>query len=178
MLVNIQRTGSVEVPLPKYQTEGSAGFDLHAAIESQVMIWPAILKPHDSDMVVTRVNNWKLIPAGFSIEIPPGCEGQIRPRSGLALKHGISIVNSPGTIDSDYRGPIGVIIINHGSEVFIINPLDRIAQMVISPVLQAHFVMVESLTDTERGDGGFGSTGFQGAIGNQGFVKYGEKSQL
>jgi len=163
MLVNIQRIGSVEVPLPKYQTDGSAGFDLHAAIEKPLSLYPKFLIPNEL--------NWYLIPAGFSIEIPPGYEGQIRPRSGLALKHGISVVNSPGTIDSDYRGPIGVIIINHGTEVFTINPLDRIAQMVISPVVQAHFVMVESLTDTERGAGGFGSTGFQGAIGNQGFVK-------
>jgi dUTP pyrophosphatase len=150
MLINVQRTGSVEVPLPQYQTEGSAGFDLHAAIEGPIKICP---RGYSS-------KNWELIPTGLIFEIPQGFEGQIRPRSGLALKHGISIVNSPGTIDSDYRGPVGIIIINHGVDVFTINPLDRIAQMIISAVVQAHFIIVDSLTDTERGTGGFGSTGF------------------
>ena len=150
MLINVQRTGSVEVPLPKYQTEGSAGFDLHAAIESPIKIWPRGYS----------AKNWELVSAGLIFEIPQGFEGQIRPRSGLALKYGISIVNSPGTIDSDYRGPIGVIIINHGVEAFTINPLDRIAQMIISPVIQVQFVFSDGLTETKRGDGGFGSTGF------------------
>jgi len=149
LLVRIQKVGNVDVPLPKYATIGSAGFDLQAAIDSPI-----------------RIANWELIPTGFAIEIPPGFEGQIRPRSGLALKSGISIINSPGTIDSDYRGPISVIMINHGIEYFTVNPLDRIAQMIISPVVQAQFELVESLSETVRGTGGFGSSG-------TGFVKYG-----
>jgi dUTP pyrophosphatase len=151
--VCVKRVGSVEVPLPKYQTSGSAGFDLHAAIEDKLSLYPK-----DNTL---GIKNWYLIPVGFSIEIPPGFEGQIRPRSGLALKHGISIVNTPGTIDSDYRGPISVILINLGSEVFIINPLDRIAQMIISPVVQAELFLVENLNDTSRGSGGFGSTDYK-----------------
>ena len=101
----------------------------------------------------------------MAFEIPPGFEGQIRPRSGLALKNGISIVNTPGTIDSDYRGDLSVILINLGNETFIINPLDRIAQMIICPVVQAELLLVENLNHTVRGAGGFGSTG--------GFIKYG-----
>lgn len=156
LLVRIQKVGSVDIPLPKYATAGSAGFDLQAAIDSTIRIAPRGFGS----------KNWELIPAGFAIEIPQGFEGQIRPRSGLALKHGISVVNTPGTIDSDYRGPISVIIINHGTEYFTVNPLDRIAQMIISPVVQAQFELVESLEETARGVGGFGSTG-------TGFVKYG-----
>ncbi len=146
MIVKVQRVGNIEVPLPQYQTEGSAGFDLHAAIEAPITIHPY------------PDRNWKLIPTGLIFEIPPGFEGQIRPRSGLALKHAISVLNSPGTIDSDFRGTVGVIIINHGLVEFIINPLDRIAQMIISPVIQVGFEWSTKLTDTERGDGGFGST--------------------
>ena len=157
MNIRVQRVGSVEVPIPKYQTEGSSGFDLHAAIESPIKISPRGY----------GAKSWELIPAGLIFEIPQGFEGQIRPRSGLALKYGISVVNSPGTIDSDYRGPISVIIINHGVDTFTINPLDRIAQMIITPVVQVQFEFVDSLTDTERGAGGFGSTG------GQGFIKHG-----
>jgi dUTP pyrophosphatase len=127
--VRVKIVGSVKVDLPKYQTIGAAGVDLHAAIESPIKLKPKGLGS----------NNWVLIPTGLSMEIPEGFEAQIRPRSGLSLKNGISIVNSPGTLDSDYRGPIGVILINHGVETFTINPLDRIAQMIISPVVQAKF---------------------------------------
>lgn len=164
MLIYVQRIGPVEVPLPQYQTEGSAGFDLHAAIENPIKLLPRSAMSWDP-IKGYGTKNWELIPSGLSMEIPEYFEAQIRPRSGLALKHGISIVNSPGTIDSDYRGPISVIIINHGVDIFTINPLDRIAQMVISPVIQAKFKFVDSLTETERGAGGFGSTG--------GFIKHG-----
>jgi len=158
MIVRVQRVGYINVDIPKYQTTGSAGFDLQAAIDRPIKLVPRGLS----------AKNWELIPAGFAIEIPEGFEAQIRPRSGLALKSGISIVNSPGTIDSDYRGPIGVILINHGIDVFTINPLDRIAQMIISPVVQVKLECVESLTDTARGAGGFGSTG-----NGTGFIKHG-----
>lgn len=155
MVIRVQAVGSVKVPLPKYATEDSAGFDLQAAVESPIKVWPRGYS----------TQNWELIPTGISMEIPHGFEGQIRPRSGLALKFGISVVNSPGTIDSDYRGPIGVILINHGTECFTVNPLDRIAQMIISPVVQVGFMFVDSLEATARGEGGFGSTG--------GFIKHG-----
>lgn len=156
LIIRVQRVGSVKVDLPQYQTTGSAGFDLQAAIAQPITISAKGLGSQ----------NWELIPTGLAMEIPEGFEAQIRPRSGLALKSGISIVNSPGTIDSDYRGPIGVIIINHGIENFIIKPLDRIAQMIISPVVQAKLELVEALGDTARGAGGFGSTG-------TGFIKHG-----
>jgi dUTP pyrophosphatase len=152
MKINIQRTGSIEVPIPKYQTEGSAGFDLYAAIKEPIILYRHCLGD--------QIKNWVLIPTGLIFEIPQGYEGQIRPRSGLALKNGISIVNSPGTIDQDYRGPVGVILINHGIDAFTINPLDRIAQMIISPVIQVEFDLVDGLSETARGAGGFGSTGF------------------
>jgi dUTP pyrophosphatase len=149
MMVCVKLVGSVKVDLPKYQTVGAAGFDLQAAIENPIQLKPKGL----------GAKNWELIPTGLSIQIPEGFEAQIRPRSGLALKNGISIVNSPGTIDSDYIGPIGVILINHGIDTFVINPLDRIAQMIISPVVQVQLVLVDELTNTVRGAGGFGSTG-------------------
>lgn len=151
LVIRVQNVGSVNVQLPKYATPGSAGFDLQAAIDNPIKIAPRGF----------GYQNWELIPTGLAMEIPIGFEGQIRPRSGLALKHGISIINTPGTIDSDYRGPIGVILINHGTEYFTINPLDRIAQMIICPVTQAQLVIVDKLEDTERGAGGFGSTGLK-----------------
>jgi dUTP pyrophosphatase len=151
MIIRVKLVGSVKVDLPKYQTTGSAGFDLQAAIDRPIKLSPRGL--------VSK--NWELIPTGLAMEIPEGFEAQIRPRSGLAFKNGISIVNSPGTIDSDYRGSIGVILINHGVETFTVNPLDRIAQMIISPVVQVQLEFVESLGDTDRGAGGFGSTGLK-----------------
>lgn len=129
---------------PKYQTSGSAGVDLSSTIAYS-------LQPMER----------KLIPTGLRVAIPEGFEGQVRPRSGLALRHGISMVNTPGTIDSDYRGEIGVILINLGSEAFDIQPGDRIGQLVITPIVQADFFEVTSLEETDRGDGGFGSTGRQ-----------------
>lgn len=142
--VRVSRSGSVRVGLPSYRTAGAAGLDLEAALEA-----PIVLKPGQR----------RLIPTGLCLEIPPGYEGQVRPRSGLALKHGIGMVNAPGTIDSDYRGEVGVLLINHGEEPFEVTPGARIAQLVICPVVQAELVEVESLSSTERAGGGYGSTG-------------------
>ena len=130
--------------LPEYATEGSAGVDIVAAIQEPISIRPG-----------ERI----LVPSGFKLQIPVEYEVQIRPRSGLAIKHGITVLNSPGTIDSDYRGEIGIILINHSKNKFIINPKDRIAQMVICKVTKMNLVKVSLLNDTERGSGGFGSTG-------------------
>lgn len=131
-------------PLPEYSTASSAGLDLRANISDNI-----ILKP------LKRI----LVPTGLYIELPEGYEAQIRPRSGLAVKHGISIVNSPGTIDADYRGEIGVILINLSDEDFIIRNGDRICQMVISKHETAKFIEVDNLNETSRGSGGFGHTG-------------------
>lgn len=130
--------------LPSYETSGSAGLDLRANIEQSVGLFPG---------------QRKLIPTGLFIELPEGYEAQIRPRSGLALKYGVTVLNSPGTIDADYRGEIMVNLINHGSECFIIENSMRIAQMVISKIEHVAFLSVESLDDTERGAGGHGHTG-------------------
>jgi dUTP pyrophosphatase len=130
------------LPLPAYETTGAAGMDLRAAE-------PVTLKPG------TRC----LMPTGFAIALPQGFEAQVRPRSGLAVKHGITVLNSPGTIDSDYRGEIKVPLINHGTDDFVIARGDRIAQMVIAPVTQASWMPVSSLDETARGSGGFGSSG-------------------
>ena len=130
--------------LPSYQTAGAAGADLCACL-----IEPVILAPGQRAM----------IPTGLSFAIPSGYEIQVRPRSGLAAKNGITVLNSPGTIDSDYRGEVKVILINLGTEDFTIVHGDRIAQMVVAPVVQAQFQVVEALSATERGQGGFGSTG-------------------
>jgi dUTP pyrophosphatase len=132
------------LPLPQYQTLGSAGMDLPAAIENTKVINPD-----------ERV----LIPTGFSLALPSSIEAQIRPRSGLALKNGVTVLNAPGTIDSDYRGEISILLINHGSEPFVINRGDRIAQMVIAQVAQPRLVEVKNLSKTVRGEGGYGSTG-------------------
>ena len=134
------------LPLPSYETSEAAGMDLRAAVPEDA---PLTLKPGAR----------KLVPTGFAMAIPPGFEAQIRPRSGLALKHGLSLVNAPGTIDSDYRGEIKIILINHGDKDFEISRGMRIAQMVIAPVLQVAIEPVTSLDDTARGAGGFGSTG-------------------
>lgn len=137
------------VLLPKYETPGAAGADLRANFE-----------PSKRELGITLAQGERaLIPTGIRMEIPQGYEVQIRPRSGLALKNGVSLVNSPGTIDSDYRGPVGVILINQGTEPFHVRHGDRIAQMIVAPVVQALFEIVDDLGDSERGAGGFGSTG-------------------
>ena len=132
------------LPIPHYQTEHSAGVDLYAAV--------------DNDMVIES-GMWKLVPTGITVAIPEGFEGQVRPRSGLALKHGIGMLNAPGTIDADYRGEIGVILFNVSNIPYTIRRGDRIAQLVIATLAQASFKRVDVLSDTKRGAGGFGHTG-------------------
>ncbi|MGB7241806.1 MAG: dUTP diphosphatase [Sulfitobacter sp.] len=133
------------VPLPFYETSGAAGADLRANLP-------------DGDVILAPGAR-ALVPSGLRVAIPHGFEMQIRPRSGLALKHGITLVNSPGTIDSDYRGPLGMIVMNTGMADFVIEHGMRIAQLVVAPVVQAGFPVVQDLDDTGRGSGGFGSTG-------------------
>lgn len=130
--------------IPKYETQGASGVDISANINEDLTL---------------ATNESILVPTGIAVSIPQGFEIQIRPRSGLAAKKGISVLNTPGTIDADYRGEIKVILINHGNEPFIIRNGDRIAQMVVCPIVQAKFEQVDELNDTERGSGGFGSTG-------------------
>lgn len=142
--LRIKRVGTVHVPVPRYQTSGSAGLDLCAAIEQ-----PIVLAPGARQLVST----------GLCLELPEGFEAQVRPRSGLALKHGVTVLNAPGTIDSDYRGEIGVVLINHGLTPFEIQPLQRIAQLVVAAVVRAELDVVETLSATERAAGGYGSTG-------------------
>jgi dUTP pyrophosphatase len=142
--LKLRRVGAVKVPLPAYQTPGSAGLDLCAALSEVVHLAPG---------------ERRLIPTGLVFEIPAGYEGQVRPRSGLALKHGISIVNSPGTIDSDFRGEVGIVLINHGQEPYLVEPLSRIAQIVIARAEQFVIEEAENLSETSRGAGGYGSTG-------------------
>ncbi len=132
--------------LPAYESPLAAGVDLRAAIDEDA---PFVLAPGERHLLAT----------GFAMALPPGYEAQIRPRSGLAYKHGISVVNSPGTIDADYRGEVKILLINHGHEAFTINRGDRIAQMVIAPVQQVNFTAVSDLSTTKRGAGGYGSTG-------------------
>jgi len=139
--VKIVRNGA---QLPRYMSASAAGLDLCAALDE-----PIILQPGERT----------LLPTGLALAIPVGFEGQVRPRSGLALRQGISMVNTPGTIDADYRGEIGIILINHGQDPVTIATGDRIAQLVIAPVVQADLQLVDSLDDTERGSGGFGHTG-------------------
>jgi dUTP pyrophosphatase len=133
-----------DLPLPQYQTELSAGMDIPAYIESSVTLQPG---------------DRTLIPTGLFLEIPPGYEMQIRPRSGLALKHGVTILNSPGTVDADYRGEIKVLLINHGQEPFVISKGDRIAQMILAKHEVISWEATSQLNTTERGDGGYGSSG-------------------
>jgi dUTP pyrophosphatase len=135
-----------DLPLPAYETSHAAGMDLRAAVPADE---PLSLRPGERHAV----------PTGLAIAIPPGFEGQVRPRSGLALRHGVTCLNSPGTIDADYRGEVKVILINHGTEPFTIRRGDRIAQLLISAVVQASWREVDSLDETARGAGGFGSTG-------------------
>ena len=138
-----------DLGLPAYETEGAAGADLRANLDAGTRAAGHMLNPG------ARL----LVPTGLRVEIPQGFEVQIRPRSGLALKHGITLPNSPGTIDSDYRGPLGVIVLNAGTEPFHITHGLRIAQMVVAPVVQARFEVAEALDETQRGQAGFGSTG-------------------
>lgn len=142
--IGFVRTGPIEVPLPKYQTDGSAGMDLHAAIADPLVVHPG-----------ERVK----VPTGLVFVIPLQFEGQIRPRSGLAAKTGLTVLNSPGTVDSDYRGEVLVLLINHGQKPVTIQPLDRIAQLVIAPVARAELMEMPAAPDTKRGSGGYGSTG-------------------
>jgi len=132
--------------LPIYQTDGAAGLDLLAAVPRSA---PLLLLP----------GRYEMVPTGLTIALPPGYEAQIRPRSGLAAKYGVTVLNSPGTVDADYRGEINVLLINHGEQVFSIRRGERIAQVVIAPVTRAELVPVDVLSSTERGSGGFGSTG-------------------
>jgi dUTP pyrophosphatase len=143
--VRIQRLpAALDLPLPTPASPGSAGFDLRAAIDGEL-----VLRPGER----------ALVPTGLRLEIPPGWEGQVRPRSGLALRHGVGVANAPGTIDSDYRGEVGVILINLGESPFSLNRGDRVAQLVIAPVQRVEWDEVEALEPSARGEGGFGSTG-------------------
>lgn len=144
--VHCARLGEGDVPLPAYQTSGAVGMDLCAAIEA-----PLTIAPGERALVGT----------GWAIAVPDGFEGQVRPRSGLALTHGITVLNSPGTIDPDYRGELRVLLINHGREPFVITRGDRIAQLVIAPTVRAELVEMATLPPTTRGVGGYGSTGLQ-----------------
>lgn len=134
------------LPIPSYTTSGSAGCDLRAAIETQRTMSPGEIA---------------LIPTGLAISLPAGYEAQVRSRSGLSLSHGVAVLNSPGTVDSDYRGELKVMLINHGAQKFYVRPLDRIAQIVFARHEKAEWVEVSELEGTERGEGGFGSTGIK-----------------
>lgn len=142
--LQITRVGDVEVPRPEYQSAGASGLDLCAAVPAAVAIAPG---------------ERRLVPTGYAIAIPEGFEGQVRPRSGLALRHGVTVLNTPGSIDSDFRGELHVLLVNHGHEAFTVERGDRIAQLVIAPVARAELSLVEALDETARGSGGYGSTG-------------------
>ncbi len=145
--LRIMRVGDregTELPLPRYHTAGSAGLDLHADLEAPVILAPG-----------ARAR----VPTGLAVAIPPGHEGQVRPRSGLAHRHGVTVLNAPGTIDSDYRGELQVLLVNLGEAPVTLNRGDRVAQLVVAPVVQVAITEVETLEETPRGDGGFGHTG-------------------
>jgi dUTP pyrophosphatase len=142
--IQVLRVGPVDVPLPRYQTRGAAGMDLHAAITQPLTIPP-----------LARVR----VPTGLAIALPPSFEGQVRPRSGLAARTGLTVLNAPGTVDSDYRGEVNVLLVNVSDAPATIAPLERIAQLVIAPVARAELFLSDELDDTDRGDGGYGSTG-------------------
>lgn len=136
-----------EAALPRRMSAQAAGLDLGACLG-------------EGGHVELPAGGWALVPTGLAVALPPGHEGQVRPRSGLALRHGVTVLNAPGTIDADYRGEIGVVLVNHGSEPFVVRHGDRIAQLVVAPVSAAEAVEVEALpTDSGRGEGGYGSTG-------------------
>ena len=142
--MNVKIINKGTCPLPSYETAGAAGMDVRANLSSTVYVSPG---------------ERMLVPTGLYLEIPAGLECQVRPRSGLALKKGITVLNTPGTIDSDYRGEVGVILINLSTEIFTIEPNDRIAQLVFCPVIQVKFIETDALESSDRGTGGFGSTG-------------------
>ena len=143
--IKVKRLGNNnDIPLPTYESEGSSGMDIRASVEEPILLDPGEIK---------------LVPTGLAVSVPPGYEAQIRPRSGLSLHHGIGMVNSPGTIDSDYRGEVGIILVNWGNESFTVKRGDRIAQMVFAKVYRADLVEVDDLDATGRGRGGFGHTG-------------------
>jgi dUTP pyrophosphatase len=140
----IQRLpGNEDIPLPRYMTEHAAGMDIHAAPAGDVVLLPG---------------ERTMIPTGIAVQLPEGYEAQIRPRSGLALKNGVTLVNTPGTIDADYRGEIGIIMINHGKEPFVVKRGDRVAQMVVQQICRVTWVPHQHLDQTTRGNGGFGHT--------------------
>lgn len=142
--VSVKRLHSSDLPLPAYMTPGAAGMDLYAA--------------HQEDLILP-VGGRALVPTGLAIALPPGIEAQVRPRSGLAIQHGVTLLNTPGTIDCDYRGEIKVIVINLGDKDYILKRGERIAQMVLAPVCRAEICEVDELDETARGEGGFGHTG-------------------
>ncbi len=144
----VQKLAHFKGELPRYETSGASGFDVRAQLSEDMILQP-----------MTRA----LIPTGLIFEIPEGFEIQVRPRSGLAIKQGLAVLNSPGTIDADYRGEVKIIVINLGHEPIRVRDQDRIAQMVLVPVFQAELELRETLTETQRGEGGFGSTGIQNA---------------
>jgi dUTP pyrophosphatase len=143
MVAVVKLPGNDDVPLPRYMTEHAAGMDIFAAVKAEETILPG---------------ERKLIPTGLMVEVPVGYEAEIRPRSGLALKYGVTLVNAPGTIDADYRGEIGIIMINHGRKPFVVRRGDRIAQMVIHKVCRVKWAVSRQLEPTQRGVGGFGHT--------------------
>lgn len=148
VIVQVRRLPhGADLPLPSYATPGSAGMDLLAAVGEPVTLAPG---------------ERRLVPTGLAIQLPPGHEAQVRPRSGLALKQGVTVLNAPGTVDADYRGEVGVILVNLGQAPFTVGRGDRIAQLVVAPVTQARWHAVEGLEDSGRGAGGFGSTGTTG----------------
>ena len=145
IVINIKKKENCQdLPTPCYMSEGASGMDVYADVDNEVILAPGDIK---------------LISAGFYMSIPVGYEAQVRPRSGLAIKHGISIVNAPGTIDSDYRGLVGIILINHGKDPFVVSRADRIAQIILQKVIQADIAVVDELDETVRAQGGFGHTG-------------------
>jgi len=145
IVINIKKKENCQdLPTPCYMSEGASGMDVYADVDNEVILAPGDIK---------------LISAGFYMSIPVGHEVQVRPRSGLAIKHGISIVNAPGTIDSDYRGLVGIILINHGKDPFVVKRADRIAQIILQKVIQADIAVVDELDETVRAQGGFGHTG-------------------
>jgi len=145
IVINIKKKENCQdLPTPCYMSEGASGMDVYADVDNEVILAPGDIK---------------LISAGFYMSIPVGYEVQVRPRSGLAIKHGISIVNAPGTIDSDYRGLVGIILINHGKDPFVVSRADRIAQIILQKVIQADIAVVDELDETVRAQGGFGHTG-------------------